>query len=52
MLDYNEYDEYKNLEHKIRREEEDFKLRNEYTEDDLEDWRQWAEEWVQKKKEG
>ena len=51
MLDYDEYDDYKKFEKRIPQEKELNSSHNQYTEDDLEDWRQWAEEWVEKNRE-
>ena len=49
MLNYDEFDELENAKKHLPQKEE--VKPNKYTEEDLEDWKKWAEEWVEKKKE-
>jgi len=51
MLNYDEFEELENAKKHLPKKENLNPKSNKYTEDDLEDWRQWAEEWVEKKKE-
>jgi len=49
MLEYDEFDELKNAAAHLPPEENNI---NQYTKDELEDWRQWANEWESEKDKG
>tara|TARA_B100000131_G_scaffold316735_1_gene357350 strand:+ start:452 stop:604 length:153 start_codon:yes stop_codon:yes gene_type:complete len=49
MLNYDEFEELENAKKSLPKKS--VEKPNKYTEEDLEDWKKWAEEWVEKKKE-